>query len=240
MDKLPAWKGRMLQRSSRLTLIKTTLCVVLVYTSISIAVPKWLVKAIQEILKAFLWSGSKLLQNGKCSVAWTRLQRPLHLGGLRIMDLRLLGIALRARWLWLHRSNSCRSYAALPLSEDVATIAFFNVSIQMSLGNGETLFFWSDPWLHGVRLAEIAPELTAAVPPRCLKRCLVACALRGRHHGRLNVPHSNVVPRHLALPSTSAAEARGGGLFCLALGGIRRLLMSLLLLGAVQRTDIHP
>jgi hypothetical protein len=51
-DKLPAWKGRMLQRNGHLTLINTMLCVVLFYTSISISLPKWLSR------KAFLWSSS--------------------------------------------------------------------------------------------------------------------------------------------------------------------------------------
>jgi hypothetical protein len=47
--------------------------------------------------KGDLWTGFDVLHNGKSSVAWSRVQRPLHLGGLGIMDLRLLGMALRAR-----------------------------------------------------------------------------------------------------------------------------------------------
>jgi hypothetical protein len=45
----------MLQRSSHLTLTKTTLCVVPVYTSITIVVPKWLIKVIPKILNT-VWS----------------------------------------------------------------------------------------------------------------------------------------------------------------------------------------
>jgi hypothetical protein len=169
----------MLQLSGRLTLIKITLCAVPIYTSISIAMPKWLIKVIQKTLKAFLWSGMEVLQNGKTCVAWRKVQRPVPLGRLEIMDLGLMGIALRARWLWLHRSDPGRSWVALPMSEDAATVAFFNASIQMILGNGEALLFWSDPWLQGAHLVDIAPELTAAVPPRRHKRRSVACALHG-------------------------------------------------------------
>jgi hypothetical protein len=86
MDKLPAWKGRMLQRTGRLMLIKTTLCTIPVYTSISISLPGWLIMVIQEILKAFLWVGSDVMHNGKSSVTSSRVQRSLYLGGLRIMD----------------------------------------------------------------------------------------------------------------------------------------------------------
>jgi hypothetical protein len=120
-DKLPAWKGMMLQRSGHLTLIKTTPCVVPIYNSINISLSRWLIKATQKILKAFLWFGSDVMHKGKCSVAWSRVQRTLHLGGLGIMDLRLLGITLWSHWLWLHRSDSDRSWAALPPSEDAMT-----------------------------------------------------------------------------------------------------------------------
>jgi hypothetical protein len=44
-DKLPSWKGRLMHRSSRLTLIKTTMSVVPVYTSINIGLPPWLLEA---------------------------------------------------------------------------------------------------------------------------------------------------------------------------------------------------
>jgi hypothetical protein len=45
-NKLLAWKGRILHHSGRLTLIKTMLCAIPVYTSISISLLGWLLKAI--------------------------------------------------------------------------------------------------------------------------------------------------------------------------------------------------
>jgi hypothetical protein len=96
-DKLPDWKGWLMHRSSHLILVKTTLSAIPMYTSISIGLPRWLIKALQKILKVFLWSSSEVIQNGKCIVALSRMQRHLHLGGMGIMDLRLLGIALRVR-----------------------------------------------------------------------------------------------------------------------------------------------
>jgi hypothetical protein len=41
-DKLLIWKGRLLHWSGRLTLIKTTLSAIPIYTLISIALPPWL------------------------------------------------------------------------------------------------------------------------------------------------------------------------------------------------------
>jgi hypothetical protein len=41
----------------------------------------------------------------------------------------------------------------------------------------ESLFFWSDLWLEGASLADIAPNLTAVVAKRRHKQRLVASAL---------------------------------------------------------------
>jgi hypothetical protein len=68
-DKLPTWKGRLLHRSGRLTLIKMTLYAISIYTSISVKVLVWLLKAIQKTLKSFLWSGTEAIQSSKCIVA---------------------------------------------------------------------------------------------------------------------------------------------------------------------------
>jgi hypothetical protein len=86
-DKLAAWKGRLLHCSGHLTLIKTTLCAVPVYTLINVKLSGWLLKAVQKVLKSFLWSGAEVKQSGKCIIAWSRVQRPLHLGGLGVLDL---------------------------------------------------------------------------------------------------------------------------------------------------------
>jgi hypothetical protein len=45
-------------------------------------------------MTTFLWTGINVVQNGKCLVAWSRIQRPLELGGLRVPDLKRMGIAL--------------------------------------------------------------------------------------------------------------------------------------------------
>jgi hypothetical protein len=58
-DKLLAWRGSLMHRSGRLTLIKTTLSVVLVYASINLGLPQWLHKAMQKVMKVFLWTAQK-------------------------------------------------------------------------------------------------------------------------------------------------------------------------------------
>jgi hypothetical protein len=70
VDKLPAWHGRLMHRSGQLTLIKTTLSAVPVYTSISLGLPQWLLKALKKVMKAFLWIGTDVIQSGKCLYTW--------------------------------------------------------------------------------------------------------------------------------------------------------------------------
>lgn len=44
------------------------------------------IKVLEKIFKAFLWTGIDV-------------QQPMHLGGLGVLDLQLMGIAMRVRWL---------------------------------------------------------------------------------------------------------------------------------------------
>jgi hypothetical protein len=38
--------------------------------------------------------------------------------------------------------------------------------MQIELGDGKSTLFWSDSWLHGQKIVDIAPRLVAAVPAR--------------------------------------------------------------------------
>jgi hypothetical protein len=90
-----------MHRSGRLTLIKTTLAAIPVYTVMSQVLQAWLHQAFTKIFKAFLWTGTEVVEGGKCLVAWSSVQRSLQHGGLGVPDLKLMGRALRLRWLWL-------------------------------------------------------------------------------------------------------------------------------------------
>jgi hypothetical protein len=164
--RLPTWQGKLMHRSGRLVLVKTMMSSIPVYTSISIELPPCLHKCLTKIMKAFLWSGSDEIQGGKCLVAWSRVQRPTHLGGLGVFNLKLLGVALRLRWLWLHRTDNSRSWSALPIQVDHTTQALFKVSVKCMLGDGKSILFWSDPWLDGESIIDSMPELGAVVPAR--------------------------------------------------------------------------
>jgi hypothetical protein len=98
-----------------------------IYTSISLGLPPWFHKALKKLMTTFLWTGS-MVQAGKCLVAWNRVQHPLHLGGLGVLNLRVFGTALHARWLWLERMDPSRPWASMQIVEDKQTTSFFNSS----------------------------------------------------------------------------------------------------------------
>ena len=51
------------------------------------------------------------------------------------------------------------------------------MAVVSEVGNGARTLFWSDKWIHGQRVADIAPQVFAIVPKRRIKRRTVFEAL---------------------------------------------------------------
>ena len=95
------------------------------------------------------------------------------------MDLQRLGYALRMRWLWLKRTDDSRTWCDLPVESESVVDQMFQASIYVELGNGHKALFWTDRWLQGKSISDLAPCLTDAVGPRIKKQRTVAEALNG-------------------------------------------------------------
>jgi hypothetical protein len=111
------------------------------------------------------------------AVAWTAACRPTDVGGLGIVDLKLAGIALQSRWLWLQLTNRDRAWSALEIQVEPDVEAFFRASVLAVLGDGASIHFWADSWLDEKSIECFAPSLLALVPPRFTKSRTVAPAL---------------------------------------------------------------
>ena len=81
-NKLPSWKANLMNMAGRATWVRFVLSALPIHVLIALNVPKWFIKAINKIRRAFLWKGRKEVQGGCCFVAWEKVQRPLELGGL--------------------------------------------------------------------------------------------------------------------------------------------------------------
>jgi len=171
--RIPGWKGRLLNVAGRSTLVKCTLSAIPVHTSIALGLSPWAIAAIDKLRRAFIWTGSDKVAGGKCKVAWINVCRPKELGGLGIADLRRAGLALRVRWIWRDRKRGI----VPPACERVA-LRLFQAATTFTVGNGESTLFWTDRWLNGSSIVQLAPAVFAAVRPR-KRRASVSEALNG-------------------------------------------------------------
>jgi hypothetical protein len=66
--KLHKWKGRLLNKPGRLTLVNSVLSVVVLYHMSVFQLSKWAIKRIDKIRHSFLWQGSDNVRGGHCLV----------------------------------------------------------------------------------------------------------------------------------------------------------------------------
>ena len=179
-DHLPGWKASLLNRAGRLVLTRGVLTATSTYTMIALDLPRWVIKAIDKKRRGFLWKGQEKANGGNCLVSWDKVQWPLEYGGLGIHNLEVFGWALRIRWLWAQKTDPNRPWAGLPIQVPAKAKALFDMAIDAVVGDGESILFWTDRWLNGGTLAELAPNVFRTVPKRVRKSRTIAQALQNR------------------------------------------------------------
>jgi hypothetical protein len=95
---LPGWKAELMNRAGRAVHAQFVMSARIIYSAIALDLPMWAVKAIDKLLKGFLWKGRKEVNGGHCLLAWPKVAQPKEMGGLGLFDIRSLGWALRAKW----------------------------------------------------------------------------------------------------------------------------------------------
>jgi hypothetical protein len=147
---------------------------------IALDLPRWVIKAINKKHRDFLWKGQEKANAGNCLVSWEKVQQPLEYGGLGIPNLEFFGWALRIRWLWMQKTDPNRPWAGLPIEVPAKAKALFDMAVDSVVGNGESILFWTDRWLNGSTMAELAPNLLRAIPKWVVNSRTVAQALQNR------------------------------------------------------------
>lgn len=169
-DKLPGWKAALLDKAGRLILVRAVLTAIPIYTLIAMDLPKWVIKALEKIIRAFLWRGRKEARQGHCPVAWDRVARPLHLGELGIHNLKMISWALRMHWLWLQKTQPDKPWAKFSITVPNNIKAMFHISVVTEVGDGNTTLFWQDKWIMGHSVVELAPSLMQHVKKQALRK----------------------------------------------------------------------
>ncbi|WVZ84849.1 LOW QUALITY PROTEIN: hypothetical protein U9M48_031834, partial [Paspalum notatum var. saurae] len=175
-SKLPGWKAPLLSKAGRLVLVKSVLSSTPIHLMLALDLPKWVIKAIDKRRRGFLWKGHEQANGGNCMVSWAK--RPLLYDGLGVLDLERLGWSLRIRWLWFMKTDTSRPGAGLNVQISRQAKALFDMATEVIVGNGENTNFWTDRWLHGKRVVDMAPNLFRAIPKRVAKRHKVSQAVR--------------------------------------------------------------
>ncbi|XP_073353624.1 uncharacterized protein [Aegilops tauschii subsp. strangulata] len=178
--KLATWKATLLNRGERLALVRHVLTAMPTHILTTMVVSKPILKKATRIISDFLWQGCKDARTGCCLVSWAKVCHPVELGRLGVRGLHRVGITLRTRWLWLQATDPTRPWRHLHLPYDREVQQIFRASTVWTLGDGETCRFWTDHWLHGQSIAEIAAALAAMVPRRRKRTRLVSDGLRNQ------------------------------------------------------------
>ncbi|WVZ49359.1 LOW QUALITY PROTEIN: hypothetical protein U9M48_000726, partial [Paspalum notatum var. saurae] len=110
-------------------MVQVVLTATSIHHLIALALPNWVIKAIDKRRRGFLWKGQEQANGGHCLVSWDRVQCPLELGGLGIHNLEVLGWSLRICWLWAQKTDPNRSWSGLNISIPPKAKALFDVAL---------------------------------------------------------------------------------------------------------------
>jgi hypothetical protein len=141
VGKLPKWKGRLLNKSGRLTLVNSVLSTVVLYHMAVFPLSKWAIKRIDRIHINFLWLRAEAARGGHCHINWQIVQRPKELGGLGILDLAKFSRALRLRWQWYKQKDKEKSWAQMNIPHNAIEVALFTTCTKVTVANGKDINF---------------------------------------------------------------------------------------------------
>lgn len=158
-NRLPAWKGKFLNKAGRLKLLNSVLSSLPTYYLTIFAPKKWTIKSMDKIRRGFLWKGSEEASGGHSLVRWAKVKKPKKLGGLGVLDMELFSRALRLRWLWFQWVDPDRPWVGLEVPCNETDRQLFRASTRVIIGNGESARFWESSWLDARAPRDWAPSL---------------------------------------------------------------------------------
>ena len=97
--KLQSWKGQLLFIGGRLTLLNSILSVVPLYALSLFRIPTTILHKIDSLRRKFLWQGYGSQKRKYALLNWPTLCIPKRQGGLGILNLDHMNIALLTKWL---------------------------------------------------------------------------------------------------------------------------------------------
>lgn len=109
-----------------------------------------------------------------------------ELGGLGIPNLRIMSWALQMRWLQLQKIDPDKPWNGLNLNIYSQARALFRIGLITYIGNGATTYFWTDKWIHGTSIVNIALTLQVlwllSLKNQKVKDCSASSSFSGPRH----------------------------------------------------------
>lgn len=93
--RLAGWKGKLLTPVGRIILVKAVLSSIPIYFRTIFKPPKGVLRALDRTRRRFLWAGQEAISGEKCKIRWEKVYCLTRLGGLGILNLQHLSLALR-------------------------------------------------------------------------------------------------------------------------------------------------
>lgn len=175
VDHRPSWRASLMNRAGRLTMVHAVLSATPIYQMIAMDLPKWVIKAIDKLRRGFLYKGEDRAEGGNNLVSWQRVCKqytsPVWWPWYSwFIDPRL---GSHMRWLWLHKTEPRTPWSGLQILDHPNTRALFSMALVTLIGDGNNTKFWSDQWLRGWTIGELA-HLFALIPERIVKQRSIA------------------------------------------------------------------
>lgn len=176
--RISGWKSSLLSQGAKLTLIRHVLTSIPIYTLSTTSLHSGTHQLLEQSFANFFW-GSSPNGNKRHWISWDLICRPISQGGLGIMSLRQMDIALRVKMLWqaLHSTSLWASYFR---TKHIGQLHLRDVTFhrmagparrswmkakqlilqyhRIIIGDGRNTNFWHDHWIGQHCLSDFLPD----------------------------------------------------------------------------------
>ncbi|CAA7031264.1 unnamed protein product [Microthlaspi erraticum] len=166
--KFDSWSNKLLSLAGRLSLISSVISGIVGFWTSAFILPKKVIKKINSLSSSFLWHGKTGISSG-AKVSWKLVSFPKEEGGLGVKDIESWNNASVMKLLWMLFFRAGSIWVAWVRRRYISSSSFWALNeknysfswmfrkilklrstatqfLRIKLGNGDSTFFWGDPW----------------------------------------------------------------------------------------------